>query len=212
MNVTIVPASNDPAKALAAAHLVWDSSDHFLEHLYAGKQRRAFEDLQYHWLQAAGLLSHRHALLATDGAKNEILGLALAFGGDQENGQRNLTGQHMAALATEQEIPDFYDRMEALSQFHPEIPSNALYLQNIAVRGTMRGRRIGELLFQAIVGRARSEGFTALHLDVVSDNPAISFYRRQGMEILSESDVPDLRTNHGQPPRYRMVMDIPKIP
>ncbi|MFP6746615.1 MAG: GNAT family N-acetyltransferase [Alphaproteobacteria bacterium] len=209
MDVKLVPADDNPALALAAAHLLWDSSAHFLGYLYDGDQSRGFEDLRFHWLRPGGLLSHRHAFLATGTSDNEIHGLALAMGGDQKRGEAELTGQHMAALATERVIPDFFERLEALNEFHPEVPGQALYLQNIAVRGTERGKGLGDRLFHTMVELAREGGYGALHLDVVSDNPAVSFYRRHGMEILTETDVRELREKHGQPSRYRMVMDIP---
>jgi hypothetical protein len=40
-------------------------------------------------------------------------------------------------------------------------------------------------------------------------SPAVAFYRRHGMAILTETDVRALREKHRQPSRQRMVMDIP---
>ena len=215
MQFEIVAADDNPDQALAAAHLLWDSSPEFLGHFYDGNQPRGFTDLQDHWLQPGGLLSHHHALIAVPApfsiSGGEIFGLALAMGGDHMDRQGDITTTHMATLETDKAIPDFFKRLDVLSYFHPVIPPYAFYLQNIAVRGNLRGGGMGEKLFQAIVARAREKRYTALHLDVVSDNPAVSFYRRNGMEVLSETDLPGLKRNYTQPSRYRMVLDIPAL-
>ncbi|MBT3532439.1 MAG: GNAT family N-acetyltransferase [Rhodospirillaceae bacterium] len=212
MSFNIAAADDDPAKALAAAHLLWDSSPHFLSYLYAGHEARGFQDLQYHWLQTAGLLSHRHALAAISDSGQEIFGLAAAMGGDQIEGQADVTAQHMTILGTEREIPDFHERLEILSQAHTTVPPRALYLQNISVRGPLRDSGVGNRLFQAVLNRARAEDYTALHLDVVSDNPAVAFYRRQGMEVFSEGHLPSPGAGNAQSSRYRMVMDVANSP
>jgi hypothetical protein len=50
-------------------------------------------------------------------------------------------------------------------------------------------------------------GFRVCQVDVASDNPAVRFYERKGMEILSDSRVLSLQ-KHGIASHYRMVKEL----
>ena len=54
---------------------------------------------------------------------------------------------------------------------------------------------------------AREAGFSQLHLDVLSDNPAVNFYRSMGLEVLAETRAPKPEAG-GVPPEYRMGMKL----
>ena len=54
---------------------------------------------------------------------------------------------------------------------------------------------------------AREQGFAKLQLDVLSDNPAVEFYRAVGLELLAETTAPDPAA-FGVPPEYRMGMKL----
>jgi ribosomal protein S18 acetylase RimI-like enzyme len=109
---------------------------------------------------------------------------------------------------TAEMVPGYFERLEALNQFHPDVPEKAFYLQNIAINASLRGNGIGEQLFRSIVVWAQNGHHETMQLDVVSDNPAVKFYIRLGMEIKADTDVPELRTKYDQPSRYRMVLAI----
>jgi hypothetical protein len=47
------------------------------------------------------------------------------------------------------------------------------------------------------------DGRVALELDVLSDNPAVQFYRSQGLELLAETRAPKPQ-EYGVPPELRM--------
>ncbi|MBT3330384.1 MAG: GNAT family N-acetyltransferase [Rhodospirillaceae bacterium] len=213
MDCIIGPANDAPSLAIAAAQLIWDSSPQFLGYIYADNRARGFKDLQHQWLQRGGLLSHRHGMLATSQPKPtneyEILGLSLSMPGSGMIAQSEVTGGILSSLATDRILPKFKKRLKAMDYHHPPVPEGAYYLQNIAVSTEFRGQAIGHRLFQDVLNRAGTAAYTALHLDVISNNPAVAFYRRQGMEILSETNLPALWTKDVQPTRYRMVMDIP---
>lgn len=57
---------------------------------------------------------------------------------------------------------------------------------SIAVVPSMRGRGIGSQLLQALMERARREGYPALSLSVERDNPSLALYRRHGFEPVRE--------------------------
>lgn len=52
----------------------------------------------------------------------------------------------------------------------------------IAVRATHRGQGVGGHLLDALVERARREGYRALSLSVEPDNPARQLYERRGFQ------------------------------
>ena len=75
----------------------------------------------------------------------------------------------------------------------------------------MRVVWIGELLgYQLIdnaISKARDAGYAKFQLDVLSDNPAVGFYRSVGLELLAETTAPKPAA-FGVPPEYRMGMRL----
>ena len=57
------------------------------------------------------------------------------------------------------------------------------------------------------VESARQQGFAKLQLDVLSDNPAVEFYRAVGLKLLAETRAPD-PSAFGVPPELRMGMNL----
>ncbi|GIU94914.1 MAG: hypothetical protein KatS3mg012_1371 [Gaiellaceae bacterium] len=59
----------------------------------------------------------------------------------------------------------------------------------VAVVPSRRGRGIGDALLEALVERARADGFRALSLSVEGDNEALcGFYEKHGFERVSDDD------------------------
>ena len=63
------------------------------------------------------------------------------------------------------------------------------------------------MLIEDTFTTAKADGFNACHLDVLSTNPSVEFYKAIGMEHYSISQVPAL-DKHSIPPFYRMVMPL----
>ena len=54
-----------------------------------------------------------------------------------------------------------------------------LYLEDIIVKEHLRGRRIGKLLFEAVIAKAKESGAKRMHWQVLDWNePAINFYKK----------------------------------
>jgi ribosomal protein S18 acetylase RimI-like enzyme len=58
----------------------------------------------------------------------------------------------------------------------------------IAVVPSQRGHGFGGELMDALLARARAEGYHAISLSVASDSPAVHLYERYGFEKLDERD------------------------
>jgi ribosomal protein S18 acetylase RimI-like enzyme len=56
---------------------------------------------------------------------------------------------------------------------------------SIAAVPSMRGRGIGSQLLDALLARARREGYGALSLSVERENPSIALYERHGFQPVS---------------------------
>ncbi|MCP3963749.1 MAG: GNAT family N-acetyltransferase [bacterium] len=96
------------------------------------------------------------------------------------------------------------ERMTNLAHLTPPIPEGVYYVQFLSVAPGLRGRGLGERLLRIAFERAREQGYEACQLDVVSDNRAVGFYQRMGMEILTEGRVLALE-QCGVHSHYRMV-------
>ena len=59
---------------------------------------------------------------------------------------------------------------------------------SIAVVPSRRGRGIGAELLEALLERARAEGYDAISLSVEKDNPAVGLYERHSFRRVREDD------------------------
>ena len=99
-------------------------------------------------------------------------------------------------------------RARKASYLNAYIPDDVYYLHALAAFPRHRGKGLGKALLQAAIARARAQGFRELQLDVLADNPAVSFYQAMGLSIVSEIRSPELSRDHGFPPEYRMAVSL----
>jgi len=59
---------------------------------------------------------------------------------------------------------------------------------SIAVVPSARGSGLGSELLDALMQRAREDGYNAISLSVEKDNPAVALYQRHGFEQVREDD------------------------
>lgn len=82
-------------------------------------------------------------------------------------------------------------------RLHPEkapgygFVSSTIPELTIGVRDTVRGQGIGQVLLQALIEVAQSQGYTALSLSVDRNNPARQLYERLGFRDAGISDEED---------------------
>ena len=98
-------------------------------------------------------------------------------------------------------------RSERASWLNPVIYEDTYYIHALSVKPGFRGQRVGYHLIQNAMTKARERGFAKLQLDVLSDNPAVEFYRAVGLELLAETRAPD-PSAYGVPAEYRMGMNL----
>ena len=105
---------------------------------------------------------------------------------------------------------DFYgllERADHASWLNPVIDADTYYIHALAVKPEYRGKRIGFYLIDNAINKARGQGYAKFQLDVMSDNPAVEFYRAVGRELLADTRAPKPAA-FGVPPEYRMGMRL----
>ncbi len=108
---------------------------------------------------------------------------------------------------SEAELAGLLERSEHARWLNPETRPDIQYIHAIAVKPDHRGKQIGAKLITHAMELGRKNGYGALELDVLSDNPAVNFYQSMGLDILAETRAPKPMA-FGVPPEYRMGLSL----
>ena len=163
------------------------------------------------WQAPQTLFSAEACTLAlSDG---ELLGMELGFHGpDFYVFKSNLVALAPvlidAGALTYEELAGLGERAQKASYLNAHLLDGVYYLFALAVREEYRGQGIGAQLLTDAIVRARAAGFKELQLDVLSDNPAVRFYRSMGLEVVVEIRSPELSRDHAFPSEYRMSIAL----
>ena len=98
-------------------------------------------------------------------------------------------------------------RSDHASWLNPVVHADGYYVHALKVKPEFRGKRVGYDLIDGAIKRAREQGYKRCQLDVLSDNPAVGFYRAIGLELLAETRAPN-PAEFGVPPEYLMRMNL----
>ena len=112
-----------------------------------------------------------------------------------------------AGEITEEEVAGVLERSEHARWLNPETRPGVYFVHALAVKPEHRGKRIGHALLKHAMELGRGHEHGALELDVLSDNPAVAFYRSMGLELLAETRAPK-PMEFGVPPEYRMGVKL----
>lgn len=146
-------------------------------------------------------------------ADGELLGIELGF----EGPKFYVFKTNLAALApaliergevTYEQLVGLTQRAAKASYLNAHVPDDVYYLHALSAFPQHRGKGVGKALLTATIARAKAAGYRELQLDVLADNPAVSFYQAQGLKILAEIRSPELTRDHGFPAEYRMAVNL----
>ena len=177
---------------------------------YQFGSRAVFDPLvRASWMTAGTLFANDAATLALDG--DDLLGLEIGFTTPGFTERASALGpvwptiQEYANLSEADQalLAGLGRRVRECSWLNPIVPSDVYYVFALSVWPEHRGEGIGAALLRNALERARDLGATGLQLDVLSDNPAVDFYRAHGLEVLVESTAPIPHAN-GVPTELRM--------
>ena len=162
------------------------------------------------WLAKGTLYGYDVSRLALDG--DDLLGIEIGFAGPEfDRRKKTLRPLWHSILddgvVTASELTDIGRRSYLASYLNVVIPSSAYYVHALAVRPDLHGQGIGAALLKDAIERATDEGYRVVHLDVLSDNPAVKFYEAFGFEALAQTITP-IPHSHGVPMEQRMSLDL----
>lgn len=177
-----------------------------------GFERRLFDLLiSEAWHVPATIFSSSNSIIATE--THNILGLLIGFSGPNFLiFKRNFSVLVEELVArdeiTQAEAIGLAERARKASYLNPSLPKSAYYLHALSVVPQHHRAGVGAALVGHILVQARQNKFRTLQLDILSDNPAVSFYQALGFQILVETKSPELSRDHGFPSELRMALTL----
>jgi len=202
--VALAPAESTHAEV--AARLIIDTDPHVFDFWFEGDRRAALGYFEDQWPRPGGVFSHAHATAAQD--SGELLGIELGMSARAQRAEWAHTFPSSKQKLSAGRFAHLLDAFRWMPFLIPPIPEDAYYVQHLAVVPELRGRGLGARLLARAFEKAAEGGYRSCHLDVIAGGPAARFYRRMGMEVLSETRVPRLELEQGVPPHARMVKKL----
>ena len=185
--------------------LAWSTGPASYE--YYMKRRSLFDAwVKRLWRAPSTIFSSDSTILSIEEGK--LLGVAIAFNGGKYRERIRAGGpiwEEMlkAKEVTTEEIAGVTKRAKLASWLNPVIYSNTFYVHALAVKPEARGKGVGYSMMEYLFDEAKELGYQEFQLDVLSDNPAVGFYRSLGLEVLAETRAPK-PAEFGVPVEYRM--------
>ena len=164
------------------------------------------------WRTPGTLFAYDGTTLALD--DDELLGIEVGFHAPEFEQRKKALASLWPALieagdVSAEKLALIADRTYQCSYLNAAIPARVYYIHALAVKESQRGKGIGAKLLQNAIDKAKLAGLRALHLDVLSDNAAVAFYRSLGFDCLVETTTP-VPLRHGVPMEMRMAIDFRK--
>lgn len=207
----IVPATAELREKYAAEipELVWATGPVSYEYHFA--ERATFDAVvAASWLTDGTLFAAETSWLAI--SDEALLGIEIGMAGPEFRPRQHALGTVWQELlesnrVAAEDIPGILERSEYASWLNPVIDADTYYIHAISVKPQARGKRIGFHLMDRAIQAAKKQGYKKFQLDVLSDNPAVDFYRAMGLELLAETRAPR-PMEFGIPTEYRMGMTL----
>ena len=206
-NVEIIKAEGELVELYAdeIPELAWSTGPASYE--YYMKRRSLFDSwVQRLWRAPGTIFSSDSAILSIEEGK--LLGVAIAFNGGKYRDRIRAGGPLWEEMlkadeVTTEEIAGVTERAKLASWLNPVIYSNTFYVHALAVKPEARGKGVGYSMMECLFDEAKELGYQEFQLDVLSDNPAVGFYRSLGLEVLAETKAPK-PAELGVPIEFRM--------
>ena len=212
MTIEIVRAEGACA-AEAAPHipdLVHATGPRSYDYIFGGRQ--LYEPfITAAWAAPGNFFSHEQSVLVFE--DDVLRGVLISHDGPDHYSLKDAVWPVALALvdegrATEADIRGLASRAEIASFMNPHVPDDCSYIIVVSVPAEARGRGAGRALIAHEIARARAKGFSRVHLDVMSDNPAVGLYRAMGFEPMAETVTPIPCREHGLAMELRMMLRL----
>jgi ribosomal protein S18 acetylase RimI-like enzyme len=186
-------------------HWLYETGIELFNYVY-GSKTLAIERLARQWRYPDGIISHAHAVFAKQ--DGDIIGIELGYPARES---KEIYQKFVALLVEDyrpQELQEVAARAAEVDPMMPSPPDDSYYLQNLVTAPSARGSGAGRALLNRAFEEAKKAGLASVHLDVLTNNPARSFYLANGMRDTLECYVPELTRRIELPGVIRMVKDI----
>lgn len=196
----IIAASN--LQHMPVAELIYQTDPGVWNYLFPSKElfNRFANKL---WSGTSNNFSASEAVAISSDEK--IIALEMGYRGDQELALRQQMQAELLNIFNENETLALLPTSEHIDYLTAYIPADAYYLHFLSVSNKHQGKGYGAKLITNACDRARQLDCTSMHLDVYTDNPAISLYLANDFKILVETCFPN---KANLPPHYRMVKSL----
>ncbi len=177
-----------------------------------GRDRELFDPfIEAAWLEPHTIFSHTEATIELEG--ETLAGIEIGFGGkgwyEMRKNLRGISSNLLeSGVTTREALHQMGENSRDAAYMNPYIPNTAYYILALAVSESRRGMGIGAKLLENAIETARTAGYRELHLDVLSDNRAVSFYRAMGLVCKAETIAPRPCREYGIPMEMRMVLSL----
>lgn len=209
MEITTVDRERAAQFTDDVAELVYSSGPPTYDYQFV--TRTAFDRLiGDSWLTEGTLCGYDEATVALDG--DNLLGIEIGYAGPEFDRRKKTLRPLWQTIiddgdVSHSELAEIARRSYLASYLNAAIPASAYYVHALAVRPELHGQGIGAALMKDAIDRAADEGYRVVHLDVLSDNPAVKFYEAFGFEVLAQTIAP-IPHSHGVPMEQRMSLDL----
>jgi len=200
-NENILFKAANPQQAKVVATLIYDTDPHLFAYMLGNDYETALKFFEAEWKQEHSLFSFSLCKIAVSG--ETLLGIELGYDLEIQTDLKPDTGITGAGEINPEVLPILVEVASYLPYLMPPIPEDVYYIAHLSILPEVRGRGLGTRLLMNAFDSAREQGYRQCQLDVASDNRSVSFYRRMGMELISETRVIQFEAN-GVPTHYRM--------
>lgn len=209
MEISTIADEQQRQFASQIPELVWATGPISYEYHFA---RRALFDAVVlgSWHVPDSLFAAEATTVMVD--NGQLMGIEIGMPGNEYKLRQHALGPVWQSLVANghvdpEEIAGVLERSDHASWLNPVIFEDTYYIHALSVKPEFQGKRVGYALIENAINKAREQGFAKLQLDVLSDNPAVGFYRAVGLELLAETTAPKPAA-FGVPPEYRMGMRL----
>ncbi len=201
----IIISKAEPIDPAVAALLSYAAAPPLMDYMFSGDRETMMGFLADAWQKPDGIFSHSTCTSATlDGS---LVGINVGFTAESMHDNVMITIGHCEESLDESMFARVLELMGWFPYLSPPVPDDAYYVFTLAVKDDLRGQGVGRMLLGNTFTTAKSDGFDACHLDVMSTAPAVEFYKAMQMQHYSISQVPAL-DEYSIPPLFRMVKPL----
>ena len=114
---------------------------------------------------------------------------------------------HRPGLTVEEnaEVDEMIDWYEKLL---PQPDPDAFYVLDLSVTPSHQGQGIGKALLDIAKSQAQTTNCPTLCLDIYAENPALAFYKSQGLDVIAQNRIDYLEQTHGLGLQYHLSVAV----